>query len=598
MAGDAQFSSTSGLSDALVILGAAGIVIPAFARFKVSPVIGFILVGALVGPAGLGALSAQHPWLHYVTISNPHAIDPFAEFGIVMLLFSIGLELSFGRLWTMRKLVFGVGAAELSISALLIGAALAMLGTSLPTSFALGVALAMSSTAVVLPLVGSSSAVGRSALAMLLFEDVALVPIIFILGFIGPNGAASGIDGLFDVAWRGALMIGAILIFGRFCLPALFAQAARAKSPELFLSTSLIVAIVASLLTGAVGLSPIAGALLAGILIAETPYHDEVEAITAPFRGLGLGVFLITVGMSLDIAFIAARWEWLLLALASVMAVKAIVTALLLRWSGASRGVATETSVLMAAPSETTLVVLSAAGAAGMVSADTTAFWQIVTALGLTLTPLLARIGRDVARRVTRAEGGEPGDRVPNREAPRAVIIGFGRVGRLVADMLTVHGRPYVAVDSDIDCVSASLKEGYDVIFGDAGRGEFIDKLNLGHASALILTMDDPVLSMRLVRKVRAYCPDLTIVARARDANHAAELYRAGITDAVPETLESSLQLSEAVLVDLGMAMGPVIASIHEKRAEMRAQIMEMGELKREPNIRRTRVAEIGAEPG
>jgi len=599
MAGDitSQFS-TSGLSDALVVLGAAGIVIPAFARVRVSPVIGFILVGALVGPAGLGSLTGQAPWLNYMTISNPEAIAPFAEFGIILLLFSIGLELSFPRLWSMRRLVFGVGAAELTGSAAIIALALAAFGTGWSTAAALGLALALSSTAVVLPLVGTSSAVGRSALAMLLFEDVALVPIIFVLGFIGPYGSADRIDSLFDVAWKGGVVIAAILLFGRYLLPALFAQAARAKSPELFLSASLIVAIVASLLTGAVGLSPIAGALLAGILIAETEYHGEVEAMTAPFRGLGLGVFLITVGMSLDIVVIAVQWEQLLLALIGVMAVKTLVTGTLLRLSGASKGVAAEAAVLMAAPSETTLIVLSAAAAAGLLASETAAFWQIVTALGLTLTPLLARLGRDVARRVTRGDESDGVGQVPTREAPRAVIIGFGRVGRLVADMLTLHNRPYVAIDSDIDCVGSALKDGYNVMFGDAGRGEFIDKLNLGHASALILTMDDPVLSVRLVKKVRAYLPDLTIVVRARDAAHAAELYRAGATDAVPETLESSLQLSEAVLVDLGMAMGPVIASIHEKRAEFRQQIMEMGELDREPNLRRTRIEEIGASPG
>jgi len=599
MAGDitSQFS-TSGLSDALVVLGAAGIVIPAFARVRVSPVIGFILVGALVGPAGLGSLTGQAPWLNYMTISNPEAIAPFAEFGIILLLFSIGLELSFPRLWSMRRLVFGVGAAELTGSAAIIALALAAFGTGWSTAAALGLALALSSTAVVLPLVGTSSAVGRSALAMLLFEDVALVPIIFVLGFIGPYGSADRIDSLFDVAWKGGVVIAAILLFGRYLLPALFAQAARAKSPELFLSASLIVAIVASLLTGAVGLSPIAGALLAGILIAETEYHGEVEAMTAPFRGLGLGVFLITVGMSLDIVVIAVQWEQLLLALIGVMAVKTLVTGTLLRLSGASKGVAAEAAVLMAAPSETTLIVLSAAAAAGLLASETAAFWQIVTALGLTLTPLLARLGRDVARRVTRGDESDGVGQVPTREAPRAVIIGFGRVGRLVADMLTLHNRPYVAIDSDIDCVGSALKDGYNVMFGDAGRGEFIDKLNLGHASALILTMDDPVLSVRLVKKVRAYLPDLTIVVRARDAAHAAELYRAGATDAVPETLESSLQLSEAVLVDLGMAMGPVIASIHEKRAEFRQQIMEMGELDREPHLRRTRVEELGSSPG
>jgi monovalent cation:H+ antiporter-2, CPA2 family len=159
------------------------------------------------------------------------------------------------------------------------------------------------------------------------------------------------------------------------------------------------------------------------------------------------------------------------------------------------------------------------------------------------------------------------------------VIIGFGRVGRMVAEMLTAHDKPYVAVDSDVDTVKSARAEGFQLVYGDAARPEFLDKLNLGHASALILTMDDPVQAVRTVKRVRAWLPDLTIVARARDPNHAAELYKAGATDAVPETLESSLQLSEAVLVDLGMAMGPVIASIHEKRAEMRQQIMELGEM-------------------
>lgn len=595
MAADLTHSfGTSGLSDALVILGAAGIVIPAFARFRVSPVIGFILVGALVGPAGLGALAGQYPWLNYITITTPDAIAPFAEFGIILLLFSIGLELSFPRLWTMRRLVFGVGAAELIGSALLIGCGLLLAGYAWTGSLALGLALAMSSTAVVLPLVGTSSAVGRSALAMLLFEDVALVPIIFVLGVLGPYGADMGVVGMFDILWKGLLAVGGILIVGRLLLPRLFAQAARAKSPELFLSASLIVAIVAALITSAAGLSPYAGALLAGILIAETEYHGEVEVMTAPFRGLGLGVFLITVGMSLDVLLIAGNWEMLLLALLAVMLVKTIVTATLLRLSGASRSVSAEAGVLMASPSETSLIVLGAAGTAGLIASDNAAFWQIVTALGLTVTPLLARIGRDLSRRVGRFEQGSSGGPIPSREQPRAVIIGFGRVGRLVADMLAVHDKPYVAVDSDIDNVAGALKEGYPVVFGDASRSEFVDRLHLGHASALILTMDDPVLSMRLVKRVRAYCPDLTIVARARDAAHAAELYKAGATDAVPETLESSLQLSEAVLVDLGMAMGPVIASIHEKRAEMRQQIMEMGELDREPNIRRTRIQETG----
>jgi CPA2 family monovalent cation:H+ antiporter-2 len=432
---------------------------------------------------------------------------------------------------------------------------------------------------VVLPLVGTSSPVGRSALAMLLFEDLAIVPIIFALGALAPHAQADGWDGLLRTLWLGGAVVIAMLVLGRFVLPRLFAQAARTKSPELFLSVSLLVVIAASLATAAAGLSPIVGALIAGILIAETEYHGEVEVMTAPFRGLGLGIFLITVGMGLDLGFIAANWPTLVLALLGVMLVKTLVTGLLLNAGGVRRAVAAEAGVLMASPSETTLIVLAAAAAAGVIAADTAAFWQVVTAMGLTLTPLLARLGRDAARRVDRLATEDLTEIVPTREEPRAVIIGFGRVGRLVAEMLAHHGKPCLAVDSNIDVVEAARREGFPIVFGDASRGELLDRLNLGHAGALILTMDDPVQIVRLVKKVRAWLPDLTIVARARDTTHAAELYKAGATDAVPETLESSLQLSEAVLVDLGMPMGPVIASIHEKRAELRQQIIEQGQL-------------------
>ena len=585
--------STSSLSDALVILGAAGIVIPAFARMRISPVIGFILVGMLVGPSGLGAMTGNLPWLNYVTITRPEVIEPFAEFGIILLLFSIGLELSFRRLWGMRKLVFGTGAAELLGSALIIGVALYIFGESGVGALGLGLALALSSTALVLPLVNTSSPVGRSALGMLLFEDLALVPIIFGLAALAPYGDSGGLSGLAMVLLLGALVIAGLLIGGRVVLPRLFAQAARTKSPEMFFSASMLVVILASLMTAAVGLSPIVGALIAGILIAETEYRSEVEVITAPIRGLALGIFLITVGMGVDLRFVIDNWAPLLAAVVGVLIVKAVVTAALLRLGGARSAVAAETGLLMAAPSETTLIVLGTAATARLISADTAAFWQIVTAIGLTVTPMLAKLGQIAARRVDRRSESEAPD-LRSDKVPTVVVIGYGRVGRLVADMLAVHGRTYLAVDSNVDTVAAARREGIPILFGDVARSEFIDRLNLGHASALVLTMDDPVLNVRLTRRVRGWCPDLTIVARARDASHAAELYRAGATDAVPETLESSLQLSEAVLVDLGIAMGPVIASIHEKRAELRAEIMELGELEQEPTLQRRRLRDAG----
>jgi CPA2 family monovalent cation:H+ antiporter-2 len=573
-----------------VILGAAGIVIPAFARLRISPIIGFILIGLIAGPSGLGSLAPAYPWLNYVTITNAEAVGPFAELGIILLLFSIGLELSFRRLWGMRRLVFAVGAAELLVSAAIIALGLHLIGQSAAGAIGLGLALALSSTALVLPLVGTHSPVGRSALGMLLFEDVALVPIVFALGAMAPYAGNNALSDLVSTMLVGGLVSVAMLFAGRLLLPYLFAQAARTKSPELFLSACLLVVIVASLVTSAIGFSPILGALIAGIVIAETEYRNEVEVVTAPLRGLGLGVFLITVGMSVDLRQVVSSWQDIALAVAGVLTVKAVVTAVLLRIEGARPAVAAETGVLMAAPSETTLIVLATATSAQLIQPQTAAFWQIVTAIGLTVTPLLAMLGKLAGKRFAGREFAHELDRsLESAELGQVIVLGFGRVGRMVADMLAAHDKDYLAIDADPDCASAARKEGYDVLFGDVAAPEFLGRIAQRKPAAFILTMDNPVLVNRLARQLRDTFTDLPIVARARDTAHAAKLYQAGVTDAVPETLEASLQLSEAALVDLGVAMGPVIASIHEKRAELRAVIMAEAELDEEPTLGRRR---------
>ena len=576
------FHITPALSDTLTILGAAGIVIPTFARFKINPVIGFILVGIIAGPFGLGALADRYPWLDWISISNPEGIERFAELGIIFLLFSIGLELSFRRLVGMRKMVFGIGAAELLGTAILIGGTLVLFGWQVEPALWLALALSMSSTALVLPISGTQSQVGRAALAMLLFEDLALVPMMFLVGAAGKAASGLGV-----IALQGVAVILAILVIGRFILPTLFAQAARSKKPELFLAITLLVVILSAAVSASAGLSTIMGALVAGLVIAETEYRSEVEVVIEPFKGLALGIFLISVGMTIDVGALVGEWPKLLGALAAVILVKAVVTGVLLKVAGAPPAVARETSIMMASPSETTLIILGAAGVAGILAADTVSFWSAATAIGLTLTPALASLGRLMGRRVKQA-GIEEVDHGPT--AGKTVIFGFGRVGRMVADMLAEHGRGYLAVDSDIDGFAEARKTGYSVLYGDVSRKELIEKLQLDQVVAVVLTMDDPVLTARLAKRLREEHPDLPIIARARDSNHAAALYRAGVTDAVPEALEASLQLSEAVLVDIGVAMGPVIASIHEKRSELRAEIMEAGQLEVEPSLGRRRV--------
>jgi CPA2 family monovalent cation:H+ antiporter-2 len=286
--------------------------------------------------------------------------------------------------------------------------------------------------------------------------------------------------------------------------------------------------------------------------------------------------------MSINLAEIGANLGTFALAVVGVLAFKAMVTGLSLRLMGARRGTAAETGVLMASPSETTLIVLAAATSALVLDAETARFWQTVTAIGLTITPLLARLGAIIARRVD----GAPVMQVEDEAAPRTIIVGGGRVGRLVADMMTTHAKPYVMIDTNPDLVSAAIRDGYRATFGDAARGDTLARLGVERAPAVVLTMDQPVLAQRLVTKLRQTHPDLLIVARARDPDHAAALYRAGASHAVPETLEASLQLSEAVLVEIGVAMGPVIASIHAKRDEYRDQLERDGGLSEKPKLR------------
>ena len=582
-------------SDALTILGAAGIVIPTFARFRISPVIGFIIVGVLAGPFVLGGMSGAYPWLEAVSISDPEGIEPFAELGIILLLFSAGLHISFRRLRAMRHAVFVVGSAELVGCAVLIGFGLLAAGVAPLTALALGLALALSSTALVLPIAGTEGAVGRTAFAMLLFEDLALVPMIFLIGLIGGTAETGE---LVRTASLGVLVVAAMLAVGRLLLPMLFAQAARTKSPELFLAISLLTVILAAMTTAAIGLSPILGALIAGILIGETDYHAEVETIVAPLAGLALGIFLITVGMQIDLPDLVDNWPVILGAAAAVLIAKAVVTAMLLRWTGAGTAVSVETGVMMASPSETSLIVLTAAAAAGLLSASEANFWTTVTALGLTITPLLAKLGKVAGRRAAGRQLGEDMDATIETAAlGQVMVLGFGRVGRLIAEMLDTHGKDYLAIDSDVDSVTAARAQGYDVLFGDVSRPQFLERLAAREPSAFILTMDNPVLVGRLAMILREAFPGLPIIARARDTAHAAKLYKAGVTDAVPETLEASLQLSEAALVDLGVAMGPVIASIHEKRDQLRAEIKAEADLDEKPSLGRRRARDTAQGP-
>ncbi len=570
---------STAFKDMMLVLGAAGLVIPAFAALRISPVIGFILIGVAAGPFGLGQL----PGLAWLQLSSPEALAAPAELGVALLLFALGLELSLDRIRTMRSLIFGLGSQQLLICGGLLVAGLLLLGEPFMAVLVIGGAMALSSTAVSLQLLSASghinSQAGRKAVGVLLFQDLALAPMLLLIGAAGGGGSfgrslAIGITALIGIA-----------LFARHMVPPLFLQAARTRRSELFLAAALVVLIASAGTAALAGLSPAVGALMAGLMLSTSDYRRQIEAAVQPFEGLLLGVFLIWVGSGLDLAAIAANPWPVLAGTAAVLGVKAAAVYGLLRWRGTRRGVAGHVALLLASPSETSLIVLAAATTAGLIGGHLAEMAVAVASLTLALAPLLGLAGA----RLEASAQEDQGDAQPDPAAGQTVIIGFGRVGRLVAQMLDMHGQAWLAVDSDPDEVQRYRRAGKPVVYGDARRPELLDKLKLDQARAVVLTIDDMRMLDLLTKRIRERHPDLCIVARARDAQHAGTLYSAGATDAVPETVESSLQLAEAVLVDLGVPMGPVIASIHEKRDELRGQMKGSGSGPKRPPLRTLR---------
>ncbi len=568
--------------EALIVLGATGVVIPLFHRLHVSSVLGFMLVGIVVGPFGLASLAPRLPWLSVITISAPESIEPIARLGVVLLLFMIGLELSFERLWTMRRLVFGLGALQVGLCAAVLAGAAILLGCDRIGALVIGLALAMSSTAVVIQVLAEdkrlNSPSGRGSFAILLFQDLAVVPILFALAALGPAAHASGAAGFGLAVSQGLLSVAAIVALGRLVLRPLFRSVARTRSAELFVAACLLVVIATGLATAAAGLSMALGALIGGLLLAGTEYRRQVEVTIEPFKGLFLGVFLISIGMTLDLRTIAAHPLLVFGAAIGTVLLKTLVIVPLARGFGLKGADSLHTGLLLGPGGEFGFVIVSVAIGERMLEPETAAVVLFVTAMTMAAIPLLSKLSDLLSVRLIPAAPTDPALRLPDVADPpaRVIVAGFGRVGQTVATMLEVHKVPYVAIDRDPDRVARERAKGKPVYFGDMTQIELLRRLRLATASALVVTLDDTGAADQLVAGARIERPDLLIVARARDARHAAHLYRIGASDAVPETIEASLQLSEAVLVDLGIAMGPVIASIHEQRAALQAAIKAM----------------------
>ncbi len=564
--------------DVLLFLATAGIVAPLFRRWRISPILGFLGAGVLLGPSGLGSLSGRFPWLGYFTVDNPAEIAQLAEFGVVFLLFMIGLELSWERLRLLRRLVFGLGGLQVLICGSAIAAGAMLLGQPIHSAAAIGAALALSSTAIVMPILTERkrqhSQAGRAVFAVLLLQDLAVAPILITITLIGARGGAEFSPRLLLTFAPAVLGMLALVVFGRLLLRPMMRSVAKAKSHEMFMAASLLVVLGAGLLSALTGLSMALGAFIAGLLLAETEYRHEVEVTIEPFKGLLLGLFFVSVGIGLDLRLLAAEPLAILSMTAGLLVLNASVVFGLGRLFKLTSRQAIETALLLAAGGEFAFVILTSAADQGVVTHEVTQPILVASTLSMFLLPFLAQLGAKL--------GGRPGaaaslglavDPAASVDGPAVLVVGYGRVGRLVGDMLSRHDVAWVAAERDPALVEPGRRAGHAIFFGDASRHEFLERCGLDQAKALVVTMDSPEGAEAVVAAARELHPDLKIVARARDARHAKRLYELGATDAVPETIEASLQLSEATLVDIGIPMGLVIASIHERRDEFRQEL-------------------------
>jgi CPA2 family monovalent cation:H+ antiporter-2 len=568
--------------ETLLFLVTAGIVAPLFFRLRISPVLGFLLAGVALGPFGLGRLIARAPWLDALALTNVDAIDRVAAFGVVFLLFMMGLELSFERLTRMRRLVFGLGAAQVGCSTLLLGAIAFALDQPPAAALVIGAALSLSSTAIIIPVLAERKrlnlAAGRVSFAILLFQDLAVAPLLFMVTML-VGGQKNGLGlGLALTIAPATLALTGLIVLGRRVLRPLFHSVAMTKSTEFFMAACLLVVLGTGLIAAVSGLSMALGAFIAGLLLAETEYRREIEVTIEPFKGLLLGLFFVAVGAELDLSLLFASPGPVLMIAGAFVLAKALALLILGRVFRLPTRAAREVALLLGPGGEFAFVMIGAAVAGELVAPKVGQTILVAVTLTMLATPALARLGEFLAGRAPAPSlSPEALESPPEDDAHRVIIVGYGRVGALIGEMLDRHKIPYIAVDADANLIARERRAGKPIFFGDATRPEFLRRCGIETARALVVTMDAPRANEAVVEAARTLRADLTLVARARDAAHAKTLYDLGVTDAVPETIEASLQLSEAVLVDIGVPMGIVIASIHDKRDEYRKILVASG---------------------
>ena len=571
------------LKEIILFLALSGLLIPLLSRLRVNPVLGFLAVGVLLGPYGLASLAGTWPLLSWLSFVRPEDVDFLAELGVIFLMFMIGLEMSVERLWSMRRLVFGLGGLQVALSAAAIGGLAIGFGNGVEAAVILGVVLAFSSTAIVMQLLIQrrelGTPLGQSTFAILLFQDLAVVPLLVLISILGAAAGEGSFASLLGSAMvKGVLTVVLIYLVGRRIVRPLFHQIAVDKQPDTFTALTLLTTLGVAALTWYAGLSMALGALLAGLIIAETEFRHEVEITIEPFKGLLMGLFFMSVGMGIDLRALLAEPLWIPLSVVGLLAMKAAIIFVLLRVFGLSWGRAAEGGLLLGQGGEFAFIVIGMALGLGLLERQVGQFMLIVVGVSMLVAPVAARLGQSLGDAIDRrAAPPAPEDAELGELGGHVIIAGYGRVGQMVGQMLAEQGVAFVAIENDAHLIAHQRKAGVPLVFGDASRPELLRKLRIEQARAVVLTMDHTAAAIHAVHGIRRLVPMMRIIARARDEKHALLLREAGAAVVVPETLESSLKLTGSVLETLGVPPDAALRLLEQERERRIVALRDSG---------------------
>ena len=551
------------LKDVLIFLAAAVCIVPVFQRLRSSPILGYLAVGLLIGPHGLAF------------VNNSHSVNDLAELGIIFLLFAIGLELSFSKLRALAKYIFGLGGLQVLTTGLVFTAASYLLGASVNAAIIIGFGLALSSTAFCTKILADQNANnsprGRLSIAILVMQDLMVVPLLTLVPLLNQSHGSGIVNALLIAVFKATIAVGLIIMVGRLVLNPILRVVAAHRNSELFMAATLLVVLGTGWLTAKAGLSVELGAFLAGLFLAESEYRHQVEADIRPFRGILIGLFFVTIGMKLDLHLALVYWWQAILVLVAVMLLKAgILFALSRSVFKLPKNLSLQVSLLLSQSGEFSFLLFALAMSIGILSPALGQFLLLVVALTMVLTPLMAFIGRRIELYVERNRPYTALAPVPAHGAeelsPQVIIAGFGRVGHLVADLLTEYNIAYVALDINAKHVHACRRRNFPVYYGDASHVDLLNSLDLAEATAAVITLDEPHAAERTVITLRKHFPAMKIYVRARDRQHANSLLKEGADDIVLETVEASLQLGGLMLSGFGLDADNIQKSLENAR--------------------------------